>query len=99
MSTLPKPFKFVGLVAVAGLFLAGAYTSVGIIRWVKSHLTPDAGQVVARVAGSDISRSQLERAVNEQLWLEGKSMESLTPAERKAVRATALDELMAGSAL
>lgn len=46
--------------------------------------------VVARVFDQTITRSQLERAVSEKLWLEGKSLDSATPADRKA----ALDELI-----
>jgi parvulin-like peptidyl-prolyl isomerase len=50
--------------------------------------------IVARVAGQPISRSQLERAVSEQLWLQGKSPASATPAEVASAREAALDELV-----
>jgi len=51
-------------------------------------------EIVARVSGHPITRSQLDRAVSEQLWLEGKSLDSVTPENLKAARATALDELV-----
>ncbi len=50
--------------------------------------------VVARVFNLQITRSQLERAVRERLWLEGKSIESLTPENLKLARYAALDELI-----
>lgn len=53
-----------------------------------------ANGVVARVFNLQITRSQLERAVRERLWLEGKSIDSLTPENRKIVRYAALDELI-----
>ncbi len=46
--------------------------------------------LVAKVFDQTITRSQLDRAVREKLWLEGKIIKDLTPAERKA----ALDELI-----
>jgi hypothetical protein len=50
--------------------------------------------VVARVFNLQITRSQLDRAVHTRLWLEGKSLEPLTPAMRKTFRYAALDELI-----
>lgn len=50
--------------------------------------------VVARVFNLQITRSQLDRAVRERLWLEGKSVDSLTPESRKIARYAALDELI-----
>lgn len=50
--------------------------------------------VVARVYGYTITRSQLERAIHERLWLEGKSFDSLPPAEQKLVRYAALGDLI-----
>lgn len=54
---------------------------------------PPAREVVARVFDYPITRGQLERAVRERLWLEGKSLESLTPETRETARAAALEEL------
>lgn len=53
-----------------------------------------ANGVVARVFNLQITRSQLERAVRERLWLEGKSIDSLTPETRKIARYAALDDLI-----
>lgn len=50
--------------------------------------------VVARVFDCPLTRSQLERAMCERLWREGKSIESLTPETRKLASAAALDELI-----
>ena len=50
--------------------------------------------IVARVYGHPITRNQLDRAMREQLWLDGKPLEYLTPESRKTVRAAALDTLI-----
>ena len=50
--------------------------------------------VVARVFNQRITRDQLERAVHESLWLEGKHPQDLTPENLKIVRHAALDELI-----
>ena len=53
-----------------------------------------AGGVVARVFNHQITRRQLERAIRERLWLEGKTVESITPEILKTLRYAALDELI-----
>lgn len=50
--------------------------------------------VVARVFNLQITRSQLDRAVHERLWLEGKSPAGLSPENLKTVRYAALDDLI-----
>lgn len=50
--------------------------------------------VVARVFNLQITRDQLERAVRERLWLEGKTPDSITPENLKTIRYAALDELI-----
>jgi parvulin-like peptidyl-prolyl isomerase len=62
--------------------------SAEAIRLAKSN------GVVARVFNLQITRSQLERAVRERLWLEGKTLDSITPENRKTIRYAALDELI-----
>jgi non-canonical (house-cleaning) NTP pyrophosphatase len=53
-----------------------------------------ANGIVAQVFNHGITRGQLDRAVRERLWLEGKEMDSLTPENRKLVRYSALGELI-----
>ena len=50
--------------------------------------------VVARVFNHQITRGQLERAVAERLWLEGKTPESIPPAQRKTLHLAALNDLI-----
>jgi peptidyl-prolyl cis-trans isomerase D len=50
--------------------------------------------VVARVFNHQITRDQLERAVRERLWLEGKNPADLTPHNLKLVRYAALEDLI-----
>jgi parvulin-like peptidyl-prolyl isomerase len=50
--------------------------------------------VVARVYGYSIHRSQLDRAVVDRLWTEGKTLADLSPANRKLVRLAALEDLI-----
>lgn len=50
--------------------------------------------VVARVSGQPITRSQLDRALAERLWLDGKTSTDLAPADLKTARDAALEELI-----
>lgn len=50
--------------------------------------------VVARVFNHQITRGQLERALRERLWLEGRTVESLAPEILKTARYAALDDLI-----
>ena len=53
-----------------------------------------AGGVVARVFNHRITRSQVERALHERLWLDGRAAADLTPQQRRVARYAALDELI-----
>lgn len=53
-----------------------------------------ANGVVAQVFNHGITRGQLDRAVRERLWLEGKGLEALTPGNLKLVRYAVLGELI-----
>jgi peptidyl-prolyl cis-trans isomerase D len=53
-----------------------------------------ANGVVARVFNHHITRSQLEYAIHERLWLEGKHADDITPAERKLITYAALGDLI-----
>lgn len=59
-------------------------------RWLK----PRPADLAAQVAGQPITHSQVERVLNERLWLEGKSINHLLPAELTLARKAALDELI-----
>jgi parvulin-like peptidyl-prolyl isomerase len=50
--------------------------------------------VVARVFNHQITRSQLERALHERLWLDGKSPDDLNPQNLRLARYAALDDLI-----
>jgi parvulin-like peptidyl-prolyl isomerase len=50
--------------------------------------------IVAVVYGNPLSRRQLDRAVAERLWAEGRNEADLTPAARKLARYAALDDLI-----
>jgi parvulin-like peptidyl-prolyl isomerase len=64
-----------------------------LFRAIEKYRTPET-ELAARVAGHPITRSQLDRAIGEHLWLQGKSAGSVTPAELKIARKAALDELI-----
>lgn len=53
-----------------------------------------ANGVVARVFNHHITRSQLDYAIHERLWLEGKKLSYLTPGDRKLVTYAALGDLI-----
>ena len=66
----------------------------GVLRRTLEDYSAPNPDLAARVAGHPITRSQLDRAIGEQLWLQGKSAENVTPAEFELARKTALDELI-----
>ena len=90
--------KFILLLAILGgvaIYLAGdLWLWRGPLCRVPGRAKPPDPQVVARVFDHPITRSQLERTVREDLWLEGKSIEALNLPDRKAARAAALDALI-----
>lgn len=53
-----------------------------------------ANGVVARVFNHHITRNQLDYAIHERLWLEGKNAADLSPADRKLVTYAALGDLI-----
>ncbi len=53
-----------------------------------------ANGVVARVFYNQITRGQLDFAIHERLWLEGKKLSDLTPANRKLLTYAALGDLI-----
>lgn len=86
--------RFVLLGAVIAYLLGDFFIFNGPLnRIIKSYSLPKP-DLAARVSGHPITRSQLERALNERLWLEGKTAASLAPADLKFARKASLDELI-----
>ncbi|MCH7225417.1 peptidylprolyl isomerase [Haloferula sp. A504] len=50
--------------------------------------------MVARVGGTPIYLSQVERATRERLWLRGRDIDELTPEQRRTERLAALNDLI-----
>ena len=63
-------------------------------RSAEAIAAAKAGGVVARVFNRQITRSQLERALHERLWLEGKSPADFTAENLKLARYAALNDLI-----
>ncbi len=95
---MTTPGKFPLCLAISGAVLlylaADLFLFRGPLRRLIDSHGADETEIVARVANHPITRSQLERALREQLWLDGKTLESLTPENRKIARFAALDELI-----
>jgi parvulin-like peptidyl-prolyl isomerase len=89
-STLRLAILGAGIAYLAGdIFLFN-----GPIQRIIANYRSPKPDIAARVSGQPITRSQLDRAVSEQLWLQGKSTASLTPTELEIARKTALDGLI-----
>lgn len=97
------PLRLLLYIAVLAYLVGDLFIFNGPLRWridLGDPTSPAAiaqaksRGVVARVAGHPISRSQLERAVSEQLWLQGKSPENSAPADLASAREAALDQLI-----
>jgi len=86
--------NFTRFLCIAAAFYLGIISHGPVRRWFDEVLTSKTTQPAARVCGHPITRSQLERALSEQLWLEGKSAANLAPADLELSRAAALDELI-----
>lgn len=93
-----------GIYGVVFLYLIGdLYYFKGPLSRKLRSADPNAPEAVARareqgivavVYGNPLYRGQLERAVAERLWAEGRQAADLTPATRKLVRYAALDDLI-----
>jgi parvulin-like peptidyl-prolyl isomerase len=90
-------------IASLGYLAADLFVIDGPInRWIEST-RPDSPRsiarakeqgVVARVNFHPITQSQLDRAIHERLWLEGKKFSTLPPDQQTAVRRAALEDLI-----
>ena len=74
------------------LYLAGDAFFQGPVR--RLLFPPDTSHLAARVSGRPVTRSQLDRALSEELWLEGKSTGDLTSVDLKTARDAALQQLI-----
>lgn len=92
------PGKIPVRLAILGVALAYLIGDLGVwrgpLRRAAERACTPREVVVARVFNYPLTRSQLERAVRERLWREGKTIETLTPANRQLARAAALDDLI-----
>jgi len=94
----------VAVCAAALLYLAGdLWTFEGPVKRWLTGFRPDsprliakakASGVVARVGFHPITRSQLDRAVRERLWLQGRDEAEVSAGERVVLRQRALEELI-----
>lgn len=83
------------LLAAAGYLVADLALVHGpVSRWARAAVTPHQETPAARVAGTSITRSQLDRAVTERLWLTGRSPSELSPSDLTSARKAALDGLI-----
>ena len=71
------------------LVISGLLIYVALVPPLKSLQ-----KLAARISGQPITHSQLDRALDEQLWLEGRSASSLAPSELKLARDSALADLI-----
>lgn len=93
MSKPRKNLPRIALLGVALFLLGDAMFSGPLNRLLRSQLA-SREDLVARVDGRPITRSQLERAVRERLWLQGQSPDATTPENLASVRKAALDDLI-----
>lgn len=89
-------FSLKRLIGMAlGIYLVCDAATHGPLRRAVSGLFQgEVSGLAARVHGRPITLSQLERALREDLWLQGKSPETLTPDQLKTARQAALDSLI-----
>ena len=96
MSKSGKSLLLLTLVSAGLIYLlADLWIFQGPIkRGLLSIFPPRTESLVARVAGYPITRSQLDRAVSERLWLSGTTPAQFTATELKAIQQAALDDLI-----
>lgn len=95
---MSRTAKFILRIAILGMIAAYVLVDFFVFKGPLSQIIdrslssrPD---VVARVGSQFITRSQVERAMHENLWLEGKSIDSLSAAEKTKAHETALEGLI-----
>ena len=95
MSTRGKStLRLIFYLGIIGYLVGDFFIFRGTLHRLLAGERIPKSEVAAMVSGHPITRSQLERAVNEELWLEGKSIDLVTNEELQAARKSALDELI-----
>ena len=90
--------KFILRLAMFGMIMAyllgDLFLFKGPLRQAVDRSLSSRPDIVARVAGHFITHRQLEHATRENVWLEGKSFDSLSDVEKSQAREKALEELI-----
>ena len=90
--------KFILRLAMFGMIMAyllgDLFLFKGPLRQAVDRSLSSRPDIVARVAGHFITHRQLEHATRENVWLEGKSFDSLSALEKSQAREKALEELI-----
>lgn len=90
--------KFILRLATLGVIVAyllgDLFLFKGSLRQAVDQSLSNRPDVVARIGKHFITCSQLERATRENVWLDGKSIDSLSATEKSHARAKALEELI-----
>ncbi len=104
MRTFTKfSLRFVAYLLVLGYLVADLYVFDGPLNRRIQASNPNspeaiakakANGVVARVFYNQITRRQLDYAIHERLWLEGKSLSDLSPEDTKLITYAALGDLI-----
>jgi len=95
MTTAAKILLSTAVLALTGYAVYEVLAPSPLGRRVMEYFhLAEGSPVVARVCGHPITKKQLDRAMREQLWLDGENLESLTPENRKTVRAAAINALI-----
>ena len=95
---MPPTAKFIIRIATLGVIAAYVLGDLlvfeGPLRQAINRSLSNRPDVIARVGRHFITRSQLERATRENLWLEGSSFDTLSAVEKSQARDKSLDELI-----
>jgi len=90
--------KLIVRIAILGMLATYLVGDLFVFRGPLSHIIQSSNSnrsdVIARVGKHIITCSQLERAMHENAWLEGKSFDALNASEKTQVHEKALDELI-----
>jgi parvulin-like peptidyl-prolyl isomerase len=90
--------KFIIRIATLGVIAAYAlgdlFVFKGPLRQAINRSLSNRPDVIARVGKHYITRSQLERAMSESLWLEGRSIDALSAVEKSQAYDKSLEKLI-----